>query len=242
MNLTQLGSSYNSTANASSYTTGSYDFTAGKWYIAGIGHSAGTTGNLKVPVLSGVTSGTWGNGLGSISFNVIGTALMRVSGRSFLAATSFSETLAITTTGGTTSSVALIICECDSDPAGSLIVSSNIASDHSDASTTAQTTTPLNSFADATNNGTLLICVKAATSALTAGSGMTEIAQQSVTTPDLNLGVFFRTGEDVSPTATLTSAAWGALSSEIQANAATVRLGYRPYMGSTQRVRRAAWW
>jgi len=220
LTVTQLGAGWSTTTPGASNTVdnsgGSFTFTSGKWYICAVAQGTGST-SLTNPTLSGATSGSWTR-RGPSSFDTVASSTDRLNWFHVKATSTFSETLTLAWAANTPTSVAVVICESNSDPAGTFFVQGQ--SGNGDTGTTASNTTPLSAFANA-NNGTLLVVGTTATGAITAGTGVDQVAFKTETAPNIAVWVGFRAGETSSPTATFASANWGCLAAELTKDAAT---------------------
>lgn len=223
ISMVQLGAGFSTTspASANSLTNsgGTFAFVSGKWYMAAYAAGSAST-SLTNPTLAGATSGSWTR-KGPASFDTVASPTDRSGYFYFKATSSFSESPSMDWATNTPTSLAVVICECNSDPAGAFFVQSQAGT--GDTGTTATNGTPLSAFADA-NNGTLLVVGTTATGAITAGTGVDQVATMSETVPNIRIWVGFRAGQTLSPTATFASANWGAQTAEITKDASTAAL------------------
>lgn len=98
-----------SDTDATSYTTASVTFTAGRYYLIGA-HIQRVSAPATNPTISGTTSGTWTSITGN-TYGTIASPHPRLTARWFFASTTFSETILIDCGGTTQSGAAWIILE-----------------------------------------------------------------------------------------------------------------------------------
>lgn len=220
--------------DASSYTTVSLSFVAGRYYVFGaISSASGVAPNT--PTVSGVTSGSW-SALNGILFNTVATSRSRVSAFGFYASTSFSETLSVAFAGQTQLGLVYLCVEWQEVPSSGQVV--NTRTGRGDAGTSASTGA-LPSFADAVNNAAFMVAAADTAVTWTADSGWTKLGDVAGAAPAHSIAHFYRIGEDTTPTATLTSGDWGAMSGEIQYQApATVNQTSTSLRSALRRRRR----
>jgi len=218
--LAQIGVGWSTTTPGTSNTVdnagGNFDFVAGKWYVCAYAMGTGST-TLTNPTLSGATSGSWTR-KGPASWDSVASPTDRVGYFYFKAASSFSEKLTMAWAANAPTSLAVVVCESDSDPSGAFFVQG--VNGAGDAGTTAQANSDLAAFADS-GNGTLLVVGTTATGVITAGTGVDQVAFKTETVPNIAVWVGFRAGQTLRPTATFASANWGCLSAEITKSAAS---------------------
>lgn len=197
--------------DANSYTTVSLSFVAGRYYVFGVASSASGV-SPNTPTVSGATSGTW-TALNGILFNTVAAARTRVGSYGFYATTSFSETLSVTFAGQTQLGLVYVCLQWADVPSSGQVVQTRTG--RGDAGTSASTGA-LASFADATNNAAFMVAAADTAVTWTADSGWTKLGEVAGSAPAHSIAHFYRIGEDTTPTATLTSGDWGAMSGELE--------------------------
>lgn len=215
--FTRVGTNLNSTTDTTSYTTASHDFVDGRYYML-LWH-ARKSATLANPTVSGTTSGTWGGGGATANFNTVASASNRVRAAVYLATSTFSETITINCGSDTQVSMqAVMISITGMDTTGTLVQQD---AGTGDAGTSVSSSITLASFADATNNGCLLVFGKDGSAAVTPSGSLTELVDE--TNPDGgSIWVGYQIGENVNPSASWTgNEDWGGIAWEIKAAAAS---------------------
>jgi fibronectin-binding autotransporter adhesin len=200
-------------ANGTSWATGTIDFVAGRWYTIGvlIGHATATPDTT--PTVSGATSGTWA-AVSGVGFNTVGTNRSRLSTRRFLATTSFSEALTISTdTSGTHNGASWIVVET-TDAWQSVPFVQN-GTNRGDAGTAASFTY-LSAFSHALNGALAFVAVDITGDPVSAGGSFTLLGQSSGTLPDRAIAAIAYVGDE-DPSASFASADWAITAHEIAA-------------------------